>query len=110
MSRQACLLSSVPQDVAASQYVCSRGADNLSLSRFAERWSHICKYPGVEAPLASAGCRGNFLRVVDDRLGLIVLPTFIYSRLCFYESAGERPSPSGGCWSVLSGGQEAEGR
>ena len=33
MSRQACLLSSVPQDVAASQYVCSRGADNLTLRR-----------------------------------------------------------------------------
>ena len=33
MSRQACLLSSVPQDVAASQCVCSRGADNLTLRR-----------------------------------------------------------------------------
>ena len=33
MSRQACLLSTVPQDVAASQYVCRRGADNLTLRR-----------------------------------------------------------------------------
>ena len=82
-----------------------------------QRGSHHCtkcsyraKYPGVAAPLASAGCRGNFLRIVDGRLGKIVLPTFIYSRLCFYESAGERPAPRGCCWSALSGGQEAEGR
>ena len=47
------------------------------------RWVCLVKYPGVAAPLASAGCRGNFLRVVDGRLGKIVLPFFIYSRLCF---------------------------
>ena len=69
-------VSPSPQDVAASQCVCSRGADD-------GRCSHICEYPGVAVPLASAGCRGNFLRVVDDRLGKIVLPFFIYSRLCF---------------------------
>ena len=41
------------------------------------------KNPGVAAPLASAGCRGNCLRMVDGRLGKIVLPTFISSRVCF---------------------------
>ena len=47
------------------------------------RQPDVAASPGVAVPLASAGCRGNFLRVVDGRLGKIVLPTFIYSRLCF---------------------------
>ena len=63
-------------------------------------------FPGVAAPLASAGCRGNCLRMVDGRLGKIVLPTFIYIRLCFYESPCERPAPRGGCWSALLEGKK----
>ena len=54
------------KDVAASQCVCSRGADDGFISFFSERCSHIC------------------LRVVDDRLGKIVLPIIIYSRLYFF--------------------------
>ena len=90
MSRQACL--SLLHKTLRRHSMSAVAAQTMGLSRFSERCSHIC------------------LRVVDDRLGKIVLPFFIYSRLCFYESAAVRPAIRGGCWSELSGGQEAEGR
>ena len=54
-----------------------------------ESWSHICKLPG---------CRGNFLRVVDGRLGKISTglsssPILFGAQRCFYESAHKDQHP-----------------
>ena len=94
----------------ASQLL-QQGGTQISVGGITAQSGRTAKNPGVAAPLASAGCRGNCLRMVDGRRGKIVLPIFVYSRLRFLrESAAEGPAPRGGCWSAVSEKQEAEGR
>ena len=93
-------VSPSPQDVAAPQYVCSGGADNLTFRRPLASRCHWLRQvvAATSCALWTAGLGRSFF-----------LPSSTVASV-FYESAGERPSPSGGCWSALSGGQEAEGR